>query len=84
MTEAPRYLLRDRDASYGLAFRDRLRVMGIKEDDQLFYVLYCLRNYNTLLLNDTFAPADQEQRVCFDTTDCSANASVGHRRQTYH
>ena len=28
---APRYLLRDRDASYGPAFRDRLRVMGIKE-----------------------------------------------------
>ena len=28
---APRYLLRDRDASYGQAFRDRVRVMGIKE-----------------------------------------------------
>jgi len=28
---APRYLLRDRDASYGPAFRDRVRVMGIKE-----------------------------------------------------
>ena len=28
---APRYLLRDRDASYGAAFRDRVRVMGIKE-----------------------------------------------------
>jgi hypothetical protein len=28
---APRYLLRDRDASYGSAFRDRVRVMGIKE-----------------------------------------------------
>ena len=28
---APRYLLRDRDASYGLVFRDRVRVMGIKE-----------------------------------------------------
>jgi putative transposase len=28
---APRYLLRDRDASYGQAFRDRLQVMGIKE-----------------------------------------------------
>jgi putative transposase len=25
------YLLRDRDASYGAAFRDRVRVMGIKE-----------------------------------------------------
>jgi transposase InsO family protein len=28
---APRYLLRDRDASYGQAFRDRLQAMGIKE-----------------------------------------------------
>ena len=28
---APRYLLRDRDASYGPAFRDRVRVMGLKE-----------------------------------------------------
>src|SRR5665811_947602 len=28
---APRYLLRDRDASYGVAFRNRVRVMGIKE-----------------------------------------------------
>jgi hypothetical protein len=28
---APRYLLRDRDASYGQAFRDRIEVMGIKE-----------------------------------------------------
>jgi hypothetical protein len=28
---APRYLLRDRDASYGQAFRDRLQVMAIKE-----------------------------------------------------
>jgi hypothetical protein len=28
---ASRYLLRDRDVSYGPAFRDRLRVMGIKE-----------------------------------------------------
>jgi putative transposase len=28
---APRYLLRDRDASYGPAFHDRVRVMGIKE-----------------------------------------------------
>ena len=28
---APRYLLRDRDASYGPAFRDRVRGMGIKE-----------------------------------------------------
>ena len=28
---APRYLLRDRDTSYGLVFRDRVRVMGIKE-----------------------------------------------------
>jgi transposase InsO family protein len=28
---APRYLLRDRDASYGPAFRDRVRVMGMKE-----------------------------------------------------
>jgi transposase InsO family protein len=28
---APRYLLRDRDASYGPAFRDRVRVVGIKE-----------------------------------------------------
>ncbi len=27
---APRYLLRDRDASYGPAFRDRVRVMGMK------------------------------------------------------
>jgi putative transposase len=27
---APRYLLRDRDVSYGPAFRDRVRVMGIK------------------------------------------------------
>jgi transposase InsO family protein len=37
MTEAfpwdtvPRYLLRDRDASYGRVFRDRVRAMGIKE-----------------------------------------------------
>jgi hypothetical protein len=28
---APRYLLRNRDASYGPAFRDRLRVMDINE-----------------------------------------------------
>jgi hypothetical protein len=28
---APRYLLRDRDASYGLIFRERVRAMGIKE-----------------------------------------------------
>ena len=28
---APSYLLRDRDASYGPAFRDRVRVIGIKE-----------------------------------------------------
>ncbi len=28
---APRYLLRNRDASYGPAFRDRVRVMSIKE-----------------------------------------------------
>jgi len=28
---APRYLLRDRDASYGQAFRDRVRRMGMKE-----------------------------------------------------
>ncbi len=28
---APRYLLRDRDASYGLIFRDRVQVMGINE-----------------------------------------------------
>ena len=28
---APRYLLRDRDKSYGLAFRHRLRAMGITE-----------------------------------------------------
>ena len=28
---APRYLLRDRDSSYGSLFRDRIRVMGIKE-----------------------------------------------------
>src|ERR1700736_1139837 len=28
---APRYLLRDRDTSYGPIFRDRVRVMGIKE-----------------------------------------------------
>src|ERR1039457_2234976 len=28
---APGYLLRDRDASYGAAFRNRVRVMGIKE-----------------------------------------------------
>ncbi len=28
---APRYLLRDRDASYGLAFRSRVEAMGIKE-----------------------------------------------------
>jgi hypothetical protein len=28
---APCYLLRDRDASYGPVFRDRVRVMGIKE-----------------------------------------------------
>jgi transposase InsO family protein len=28
---APRYLLRDRDASYGQAFRDRAQAMGIKE-----------------------------------------------------
>jgi putative transposase len=28
---APRYLLRDRDTSYGQGFRDRVRVMGIEE-----------------------------------------------------
>ena len=28
---APRYLLRDRDASYGSIFRDRIQAMGIKE-----------------------------------------------------
>ena len=28
---APRYLLRDRDASYGQGFRDRVHAMGIKE-----------------------------------------------------
>ncbi len=28
---APRYLLRDRDTSYGRAFRDRVQAMGIKE-----------------------------------------------------
>jgi hypothetical protein len=28
---APRYLLRDRDASYGLAFRNRVRAMGGEE-----------------------------------------------------
>jgi transposase InsO family protein len=28
---APRYLLRDRDASYGPAFRDRIQAMGINE-----------------------------------------------------
>ena len=28
---APRYLLRDRDASYGEAFRYRVKAMGIKE-----------------------------------------------------
>jgi hypothetical protein len=28
---APRYLLRDRDASYGQAFRDHVEAMGIKE-----------------------------------------------------
>src|ERR1700694_5332517 len=28
---APRYLLRDRDKSYGSAFRDRVRAMGIEE-----------------------------------------------------
>ena len=28
---APRYLLRDRDASYGSVFRDRIQAMGIKE-----------------------------------------------------
>jgi putative transposase len=28
---APRYLLRDRDASYGQAFRDRVQAMGIEE-----------------------------------------------------
>jgi transposase InsO family protein len=28
---APRYLLRDRDASYGQAFRDRVRRMGMKD-----------------------------------------------------
>jgi transposase InsO family protein len=28
---APRYLLRDRDASYGSVFRDRVQAMGIKE-----------------------------------------------------
>ena len=29
---APRYLLRDRDKSYGPAFRHRVRAMGITED----------------------------------------------------
>jgi transposase InsO family protein len=29
--EAPRYLLRDRDRIYGMAFRQRVRHMGIKE-----------------------------------------------------
>ena len=28
---APRYLLRDRDASYGPAFRNRVKAMGIEE-----------------------------------------------------
>jgi putative transposase len=28
---APRYLLRDRDTSYGLGFRDRVRAMGVEE-----------------------------------------------------
>jgi putative transposase len=28
---APRYLLRDRDTSYGPAFRDRVKAMGIEE-----------------------------------------------------
>jgi putative transposase len=28
---APRYLLRDRDASYGIGFRDRVRAMNIEE-----------------------------------------------------
>jgi transposase InsO family protein len=28
---APRLLLRDRDASYGQSFRDRVQVMGIEE-----------------------------------------------------
>ncbi len=28
---APRYLLRDRDASYGKSFRDRIQAMGINE-----------------------------------------------------
>ena len=28
---APRYLLRDRDTSYGQGFRDRVRMMGIEE-----------------------------------------------------
>src|ERR1019366_1291708 len=28
---APRYLLRDRDASYGQAFRNRVQVMGINQ-----------------------------------------------------
>src|SRR5215471_15953367 len=28
---APRYLLRDRDTSYGQGFRDRVRIMGIEE-----------------------------------------------------
>ena len=28
---APCYLLRDRDASYGSVFRDRVRVMGVEE-----------------------------------------------------
>ena len=28
---APRYLLRDRDASYGQTFRDRVEAMGIEE-----------------------------------------------------
>jgi hypothetical protein len=27
----PRYLLRDRDTSYGLGFRDRVRAMGLEE-----------------------------------------------------
>jgi putative transposase len=28
---APRYLLRDRDTSYGQSFRDRVQAMGINE-----------------------------------------------------
>jgi transposase InsO family protein len=28
---APRYLIRDRDGSYGMAFRSRLRAMGVEE-----------------------------------------------------